>query len=391
MQVDRNNEGDSGMTSFRKLLYFVFALSLTAFALPAIAAKTISLNVPAGPLTASTTQVQVTLNNTGNSNANSFEIDWIPSANFSVQGGYVLGSPANAGAPVNPGVYGAAYKGLVWNSQAPTKSAVTVVLNVTVTPSCASTPVTWAAAAWTGSPGPLSTSFTLQGTPYSTPIAALPNCISCNPADQSTAVFPPVVGTTGYFANLPAGVNNVSQPGFAAGYRFNNDKGQACQLVDYTFTNNITGGSNTTDPSGNTIPPNSAGFLWNQPLQPNAVFVYELTYNPEYVATAADAAQDPTLTVGLPKKKTKFCILTSGQPTDCSNVANQATLQACVGTAFSSTSIPGSDPACIVQEVWTTVDQSQCPAWNPANGTQPSCVRATDTILDARDPPIIRG
>jgi hypothetical protein len=124
--------------------------------------------------------------------------------------------------------------------------------------------------------------------------------------------------------------------------------------------------------------------VWNQTLQPNAVFVYELTYKPEYV--------DPG--TGLPVKKTKFCILSSSGPTDCTLPANQATLQACIGTVFSSTSIPGSDPACIMQEVWMTVPGADCvnagvPNPNAPNAP-PACVRATDTILDARDPPIIR-
>lgn len=383
--------GDTGMTSIRNLFYLVLAATFTAFALPASAAKTISLTVPAGPLTASNTQVQVTINNTGNSNGNSFEVDWIPSANFSVQSGFVTSDPANQGTMLATGVYGSPYKGIVFNKQAPAKTSVTITLNVTVTQGCTAGSVTWQAAAWTGSPGPLSQSFTLQGGPYTTSIAAAANCISCNTA--TNPVFPPDPNSTGYFANLPAGVTTISQPGFAAGYRLNNDKSEACQLVPYTFTNNITGGGNTTDPNGNTLPPNTAGLVWNQTLQPNAVFVYQLTYQPEYVATAADVAQDPSLTAGLPKKKTKFCILSSSGPTDCSIPANQQALQACLGTAFSSTSIPGADPACIMQEVWTTVPAGDCAGLTNPNAPNPppACVRATDTLLDARDPPIIRG
>ncbi|MEO8675278.1 MAG: hypothetical protein ABI569_06845 [Casimicrobiaceae bacterium] len=358
------------------MFFLVLAVSLTAFALPASAAKTISLNVPSGPLTASTTQIQVTMNNTGNSNANSFEIDWIPSANFSVQGGFVLGNPANVGTPINPGVYGAAYKGLVWNSQAPNKTSVTLVLNVTVTPTCSSTPVTWAAAAWTGSPGPLSTSFTLQGTPYSTPIASLTNCLACNTA--TSPVFPPDPIYTGYFANLPAGVTSITHPGFAAGYRLNNDKGDACQLVDYAFTNNIKGTAPIVDANGNTLPTNTAALVWNLTSQPNAIFVYELTYLPEYVGSD-----------GLPEKKTKFCAVGTGG-TDCTQLINQHILKACIGTALSPLSIPGADPACILNETWTTVDQAQCRPWT-GSGPESACVRATDRILDSRDPPIIRG
>ncbi len=159
------------MTSIRRLLFLVTTLALMAFALPASAAKTITLTVPAGPLAAGVQTIQVSINNTGNSNANSFEIDWIPNANFSVQGGFVTAQPANVGTLKDPGVFGSPYKGIVFNKQAPNKSSVAITLNVTVTGSCGPTSTTWKAAAWTGSPGPLSTSFDLTGGPYSTSTA----------------------------------------------------------------------------------------------------------------------------------------------------------------------------------------------------------------------------
>jgi hypothetical protein len=381
------------MNGMQRFLSILMGLAIAAFALPASAAtKSISLTVPSGPLTASTTQINVTMNNTGNSNGNSFEIDWIPSANFSVQSGFIAGQPSSVGTLLNPGVYGSPYMGIVFNKQAPAKTSVTVTLNVTVTVTCASTPVTWKAAAWTGSPGPLSTTFTLTGEPYSTPIASLPNCISCN--EDTNPEFPPVSGT-GYFANMPVGTT-VSDPGFAAGYRFKDPSKPAvpCNLAAYTLTNNITGeaGSTKTDGNGNTIPDDAAGLVWDESATPDGViFVYMLTYKPEYVATAAEAAADPSLTAGLPKKKTKFCILNPSGTTVCSDPDKQAVLQACIGTAFSILSIPGDDPACLLNETWATLNRSQCPAWDPDDGPQPACVRATDTILEGTDPPIVRG
>jgi hypothetical protein len=198
--------------------------------------------------------------------------------------------------------------------------------------------------------------------------------LGCN--TSSTPVFPPVPGP-GYFASLPLGVSAVTDPGFAAGYRVANDKGDPCVLVNFTFTNNILGG-NSTDAAGNTLPANAASYVWDQAVQPNAVFVYTLTFVPERV----DAI------TGLPTKKTKFCTVSG--PTDCTLSANQKVMKACIGTALSSISIPGNDPACIAEETWATVATSDCPAWT-GGGEAPACVRTTNRIIDARDPPIIRG
>jgi hypothetical protein len=204
--------------------------------------------------------------------------------------------------------------------------------------------------------------------------------LACNTAPSPT--FPPEPGT-GYFASLPSGVTQVTDPGFAAGYRLPGDKNEACDLVNYTFTNNILG-TNPVDGAGNTLPPNAASFIWDLGFKPNAVYVYVLTFSPEYV----DAG------TGLPVKQTKFCKLSLTGPTDCTLAANQQNLQACIytgiGTMFSSASIPGNDPACTLEETWTTVNQSLCPAWT-GSGAAPACVRGTTRILDARDPPIIRG
>jgi len=165
------------MLSIRGWFYLVLAATLTAFALPASAAtKSVSLTVPSGPLAAGSQQIVVTMNNTGNSNANSFEIDWIPSANFSVQSGFITGDPTNTGAPKVLGVFGSPYTGLVFNKQAPAKTSVSITLNVTVTASCGQSSTSWHVAGWTGSPGPLSTSFPESPAgPYTTTLASLPS------------------------------------------------------------------------------------------------------------------------------------------------------------------------------------------------------------------------
>jgi hypothetical protein len=165
------------MSSIRRLFFAVCATALVAFALPAAAAtKSVSATPPAGPLSAGVQQIVVIYNNTGNSNANSFELDWIPTANFSVQGGFLNGDPSNAGTLKSPGVFGGQYtQGILFNKQAPAKTSVSITLNVTVSPNCGPTSASFHVAGWTGSPGPLSTSFPESPAgPYLTPIAAAP-------------------------------------------------------------------------------------------------------------------------------------------------------------------------------------------------------------------------
>jgi hypothetical protein len=217
--------------------------------------------------------------------------------------------------------------------------------------------------------------------------------LGCNFSPEP--VLPPVPGP-GYFAKLPDGVSNVSQPGFAAGYRVRNDKSQPldpCVLVNYTFTNNILDSSGAVpvkDGAGNTLPANAASFVWDQTPtgQPNAVYVYVLTFQPEWVDTGT----------GLPTKKTMFCKLdtdTAGNPlpTDCTVPLDSTgspryqPMKACIGTALSSVSIPVPDPACIAEESWSSVAPAACGVYIPDR----ACVRVINKIIDARDPPIIRG
>jgi hypothetical protein len=192
--------------------------------------------------------------------------------------------------------------------------------------------------------------------------------------------YPPVPGP-GYFAQLPTGVTSITDVGFAAGYRVPNDKNEGCPIdVNYTLTNNIVGSGSTTDGVGNTIATNWVSFLWDQVMQQNAVFTYTLTFQPEY----ADE------TTGLPKARSKFCVLNTTGTTDCTDTSKWQALRACLAPTLSSSSIPGTDPACIAREEWETVAVSQCPAWL-GTGDAPACIRVTQRFIDARDPPIGRA
>jgi hypothetical protein len=87
------------------------------------------------------------------------------------------------------------------------------------------------------------------------------------------------------FSNiLPPGVNNISQPGYAAGHRgqYNKD-GSQCDPVGYTFTNDI-------------LNTNSVNLTWDVASQKGATFQYTVTWKPEYVSLAT----------GLPTRVTRL-------------------------------------------------------------------------------------
>jgi hypothetical protein len=165
------------------------AVVLAAFALPANAAKTISLSVtpvPA-PLTSQTTAISAVITNTGNSNANSFEIDWSTSPYFTVTGATAGGT---SGSCSTAGLRGPGYSSCVFLKQVPTKTSVTITLNVQVNNACNAMSLNWYAYAWTGAPGPASQSFDLQGAAPVT--SSTPNC-SIKFVTQPTDAF---VGST---------------------------------------------------------------------------------------------------------------------------------------------------------------------------------------------------
>jgi hypothetical protein len=156
------------MNGMRKLFYFSMAMLLAAFAASANAAKTITLtnSTTAGQpaflgVTLATGTVYVQLNNTGNSNASSLELDWTNTPQFTVNSATISTSKGTLAGTLVTGQTPGSYKGVVFTFTLPQKSAVVIALNVTVGAgtTCGSPQITWQPYAWTGGVGTPSTSF----------------------------------------------------------------------------------------------------------------------------------------------------------------------------------------------------------------------------------------
>ena len=190
---------------------------------------------------------------------------------------------------------------------------------------------------------------------------------------------PPPAGSQ--FTASCGGADGINVTGFAAGIRGPNKTG-TCDPLNFTLTNNICGAALQQDANGNFIPPNAVSFVWDQSSQ-TAAFTYTVTWEAEYV--------DPG--TGLPVQgRTQYCTgPTAADPTNF--CATTRTLKACIGSAVAFASIPPGEPACSSEEDWATVSQTECAALTNPNGDNPppACIRATTTIIDAKDPPIIRG
>lgn len=184
------------------------------------------------------------------------------------------------------------------------------------------------------------------------------------------------------FSASASGVTNISQTGYAAGYRGLNVlklNGVDCAPVNYEFVNNVLGdgpGTNgeKTDPKGQVVPANGVSFVWDQVYQPNAAYSYTVTWQPEWFGLAS-----------LNNRKTKFC--TGAAPNVCSSAVEA---QACLSPVLDISSLPGSAPACVSGEVWTVLDPSECASLGSAPLDQPSCVRFSTTVTDIFDPVFIR-
>ena len=168
------------MSSMRKWLCLFSGLVLVTLAVSANAAKTITLtNVPAA-LDTSTTQVQITLNNTGNSNASAAELDWTATPQFTVTSGTITGSKGLvAGVLISPGQTPGGYNGIQFTFTLPQKTSAVITLNVTVNAGavCGAPQLTWQPYAWTGGVGQPSTSFTAP--PTGTYTSNLPGASGC--------------------------------------------------------------------------------------------------------------------------------------------------------------------------------------------------------------------
>jgi len=157
------------MNGLRKLAFVLTAMMLAAFAVSANAAKTITLtnSTTAGQpaflgVTLATGTVYVQLNNTGNSNASSLELDWTNTPQFTVNSATISTSKGTlAGTLVTGQTTPGSYKGVVFTFTLPQKSAVVIALNVTVGAgtTCGSPQITWQPYAWTGGVGSPSSSF----------------------------------------------------------------------------------------------------------------------------------------------------------------------------------------------------------------------------------------
>ena len=197
------------MNSVRKLGFLTAAFMLAAFALPASAAsttKSISLSVTNQPLSTSTTLVNAVITNTGNSNANSFELDWTPSSSFVVSG-------ATATSPDGVVTTGACVPGrCIFTYQVPTKTTTTIKLTGAFGNRCTPQSLNWIAYAWTGGPGTPSTSFT-PGT-ATTPVAA--SCTFTFSTQPSGAVVGSKITGTPYDPAGPSVGVTLLQNGVAA-------------------------------------------------------------------------------------------------------------------------------------------------------------------------------
>jgi hypothetical protein len=194
--------------------------------------------------------------------------------------------------------------------------------------------------------------------------------VDCGPLDPAV----PVPTAAKFDASTACGATSVIEPGYAAGFRGPNKSG-TCQLVNASLTNNICSSASQTDANGKVVPPNAVSLVWDTGFQPQAAFTYTLTWTAEYV----DAS------TGLPRAQaTKYC--NGPGLTPCSN---KVSLKACTSRNVAFDSIPTGEPACIAEEGWVVVPQTQCATLPIPSGT-PACIVMSTTVIDALDPVMIR-
>jgi hypothetical protein len=195
--------------------------------------------------------------------------------------------------------------------------------------------------------------------------------VDCGPLDPAATV--PTAAK--FDASTACGATSVIEPGYAAGFRGPNKSG-ACQLVNASLTNNICSSTSQTDANGKFVPPRAVSLVWDTGFQPQAAFTYTLTWTPEYVDSST----------GLPRAQaTKYC--NGPGLTPCTS---KAPLKACTSTSVAFSSIPSGDPACIAEESWAPVPQTECGAASPVPPGTPACIVMSTTVIDALDPVMIR-
>lgn len=244
------------MNSLRTFLCVLTAVVVGAFALPANAAtKSITLTNVTGQsavlgatLTAGANQtIYLSLNNTGNSNASSLEIDWTNTPLFTVNSGTINGSKGTiTGALVSPGQTPGGYNGIQFTFTLPQKTSVVIALNVTVNAgsTCGVPQIIWQPYAWTGGVGIPSTSFAAPPTgTYTSNLPGAPNCtlsFATQPADAfvSSVITTVPFNSFGAPVKVQATKDSIGQAGVSVS--IGSTGGGTCSIS----------GSATTDSSG---------------------------------------------------------------------------------------------------------------------------------------------
>jgi hypothetical protein len=220
--------GSTGGNNMRAKNKFVclIAVLLAAFAVSANAAKTITLTnsttagqAPFLGVTLTTGTVYVQLNNTGNSNASSLELDWTNTPQFTVNSATINTSKGVlAGTLITGQTTPGSYKGVVFTFTLPQKSAVVIALNVTVNAgtTCGSPQITWQPYAWTGGVGTPSSSFSAP--PLGAYTSNLPGAANCSLSflNQPMDAFVGSVITTAPFNSTAAPVKVQAMQGSTA-------------------------------------------------------------------------------------------------------------------------------------------------------------------------------
>ena len=198
------------------------AVVTAAFALPASAAslpgKRITLAVTPTTLgPATTVVVTATISNDGNSNANSFEVDWLSSPHFTVTAASAGGTAGDCSVAATAGT---GYSGCLFNKQLPTKTSVAITLTFTLSGDCIHELIDWTAFAWTGSRGTFSQAFAVFPV---APATALPvttlvsSCGDLNCQDDTIEAEDPETGAV------------------AIGTRLDNVDGGHCDAIPYAL------------------------------------------------------------------------------------------------------------------------------------------------------------
>ncbi len=224
-------------------------------------------------------------------------------------------------------------------------------------------------------PTPGVCNFTFSATNYpSAPLSLTAFAVQADHCSQPDASSGVTGSTFDASATCGSGVG-VNVSGFAAGFRSIN-KDLTCPALNFTLTNNICGPGPTQDASGKTIPTNAVSLVWDSFQR--AAFTYTVTWKAEYVNPVT----------GFPfAQKTQYC---AGPGTNPCDVLKP--LKACLSPLVEFASIPAGEPACISEEDWVTVPQSECAGLDIPTGatSTPACIRATTVTTDSIDPPIIR-